>query len=120
MAAGTSRAQWEQLVDQMIAFGAQLSPDERTAVIDYLSGSGATPAPAATPTTASAALDGAQLVSERCTVCHSIDRINNKIASGADRAAWEQTVNRMISHGAQLNADERQAVLDYLVAQSGH
>jgi cytochrome c5 len=122
MAAGTSRAQWEQLVDQMIAYGAQLSANERTAVIDYLSGSGTTPAP--TPTAASAstgsALDGAQLVSERCTVCHSIDRINNKIASGADRAAWEQTVDRMISHGAQLSTDERQAVLDYLVAQSGH
>jgi cytochrome c5 len=124
MSSGMSRTQWEQLVDQMIAYGAQLSADERTAVIDYLSGSGATPTPAPTPTTASAstgaALDGAQLVSERCTVCHSIDRINNKIASGADRAAWEQTVDRMISHGAKLNADERQAVLDYLVAQSGH
>jgi cytochrome c5 len=127
MAAGTSRTRWEQIVDQMISYGAQLNSDERTAVIDYLSGqSGATPtptpAPAATPTAASAStgatLNGAQLVSERCTVCHSIDRINNKIASGADRAAWEQTVDRMISHGAKLNADERQAVIDYLVAQS--
>lgn len=122
MASGADRSAWEQTVDRMISYGAQLNADERQAVIDYLSGQGgAAPAPAATPTAASStssALNGEQLVSERCTVCHSADRINKKIASGADRAAWEQTVDRMISHGAQLNADERQAVLDYLVAQS--
>jgi cytochrome c5 len=122
MASGADRSAWEQTVDRMISYGAQLNTDERQAVIDYLSGQGgAAPAPAATPTTASSTsstLNGAQLVSERCTVCHSIDRINNKIASGADRAAWEQTVDRMISHGAKLNADERQAVIDYLVSQS--
>jgi hypothetical protein len=59
------------------------------------------------------ALDGDALVSERCTVCHSRDRIDSK---DKDEAGWTETVDRMISHGAQLNADERQAVIDYLVS----
>jgi len=80
---------------------------------------GAIPEASPTPPGATGAtLDGEQLVNERCTVCHSIDRVDRKIASGADRATWEQTVDRMISNGAQLNADERTAVIDYLVAQS--
>ncbi len=69
-------------------------------------------APAATNTTV--ALDANKLIDERCTVCHSRDRIDAKKASGADRAAWETTVDRMIGKGAQLNADEREAVLTFL------
>jgi predicted lipoprotein with Yx(FWY)xxD motif len=61
-----------------------------------------------------AALDGNALVSERCTVCHTRERID---AASKDRAGWEATVDRMIGYGAQLNADERQAVIDYLSSQ---
>jgi branched-chain amino acid transport system substrate-binding protein len=63
---------------------------------------------------APAALDGNKLVDERCTVCHNRERIDAKKASGADRAAWEVTVDRMIGNGAQLNAEEREAVLSFL------
>jgi cytochrome c553 len=58
-------------------------------------------------------MDGEALVQERCTVCHTADRITNAMGQ-KDRAAWEETVDRMIGYGAQLNADEREAVLDYL------
>lgn len=69
-------------------------------------------APQAAPASAApAALDGAALVAARCTTCHSADRINK---ASKDRAGWEATVDRMIGYGAQLNADERAAVLDYL------
>jgi predicted lipoprotein with Yx(FWY)xxD motif len=70
--------------------------------------------PQAVPDTeapAPAALNGADLVAERCTVCHTRDRIDN---ATKDRAGWETTVERMISNGAQLNADEQAAVIDYL------
>ncbi len=62
-------------------------------------------------TTTTTALDGNALVSERCTVCHSRDRIDQ---ASKDRAGWETTVDRMIGNGAQLSADERVAVIDYL------
>jgi len=57
-------------------------------------------------------LDGNALVDERCTVCHDRGRIDSK---DKDEAGWTATVDRMIGNGAQLNDDERQAVIDYLV-----
>jgi len=72
----------------------------------------------ATPTSAntssdSSGLDGASLVQERCTVCHSIERIQNA-SKTADE--WKTTVERMISHGASLNSEEEAAVIKYLAA----
>jgi mono/diheme cytochrome c family protein len=78
-----------------------------------------TATPAATPTTAGTALNGEQLVNERCSTCHSLSRVTRLEGAGTSRTQWEQIVDQMISFGAQLNSDERQAVIDYLVAQSG-
>ncbi|MBN1966012.1 MAG: hypothetical protein JW910_15290 [Anaerolineae bacterium] len=60
----------------------------------------------------SSTLDGAALVAERCTVCHSADRIQR---ADKDEAGWTATVDRMIGNGAQLSAEERDAVIEYLV-----
>ncbi|NLX08775.1 MAG: hypothetical protein GXY36_03900 [Chloroflexi bacterium] len=60
------------------------------------------------------ALDGQTLVMERCTVCHTAERIEN---AQKTREEWEATVDRMISYGANLNAEERQAVIDYLASR---
>lgn len=57
------------------------------------------------------ALDGKTLVQERCTVCHTINRIESAKKT-ADQ--WKTTVELMIQKGAQLNADEETAVIDYL------
>jgi hypothetical protein len=70
----------------------------------------------ATPTSevapaASSGLEGSALVSERCTVCHSISRIQ---AATKTKDEWTATVNRMIGKGANLNADEKTAVINYL------
>jgi cytochrome c5 len=70
----------------------------------------------ATPTTenppaASTSLDGAALVQERCTVCHGIERIQ---AATKTKDEWTSTVNRMIGKGANLNADVKTAVINYL------
>ena len=58
------------------------------------------------------ALDGDALINERCTVCHTRDRID---AQDKDEAGWTATVDMMISFGAQLNEEERAAVIQYLV-----
>ncbi|HML22744.1 MAG TPA: hypothetical protein PKD09_13930 [Aggregatilinea sp.] len=57
-------------------------------------------------------LDGNALVDERCTVCHTRERID---AQDKDEAGWTETVDRMISYGSDLDSAERQAVIDYLV-----
>jgi uncharacterized lipoprotein YajG len=57
--------------------------------------------------------DGASLMQNRCSVCHSTARITSahKTAAG-----WTDTVQRMINNGAQLNATEQQTLIDYLAA----
>jgi len=58
-----------------------------------------------------ATLDGKQLVEERCTGCHGLDRIES---AEYDRAGWESTIKRMINKGAKLSDEEKDAVLDHL------
>jgi cytochrome c5 len=57
--------------------------------------------------------DGKTLMQKRCSVCHSLDRV---ITAHKTSAEWTTTVNRMISHGAQLNTQEKQTLIDYLAA----
>lgn len=66
----------------------------------------------APPDVDSATLDGNALIDERCTVCHTRDRIDQQ---DKNDIGWTATVDRMISYGAALDAAERQAVINYLV-----
>jgi hypothetical protein len=70
-----------------------------------------------TPSASGTSLDGNALVDERCTSCHTRARIDNEMKEGMGLTEWTAVVDRMIGYGAQLNADERQAVLDYLTAK---
>ncbi len=78
------------------------------------------PAPSATsalpakPTTTPAqALDGKALMNERCTGCHSTERIQTAKKS---KAEWETTVARMKAKGSKLNDAETTALIDFLAA----
>lgn len=67
------------------------------------------------PTTAPAAGDAA-LVQARCVGCHGLDRVTS---AKKTREQWAQTVTRMVSKGAQLNAAEQNAVIEYLSKMYG-
>ncbi len=71
---------------------------------------------ATTAPAASSALDGAALLDERCSVCHSADKAKQVPRS---MAKWDQTVSRMIGKGAQLNDAEKAALVDYLATKYG-
>lgn len=58
----------------------------------------------------------AALVNNACTVCHSMDRVNNK---KADAAGWTTTVTRMKNAGAALTDEQIPQVVAYLVANAG-
>ena len=73
----------------------------------------ATPPPAKPTTAPAQALDGKALMNERCTVCHSTERIQ---AAKKSKAEWEATVSRMKGKGAKLNDAETTALLDFLAA----
>ncbi|HET6350778.1 MAG TPA: hypothetical protein VFG89_01450 [Coriobacteriia bacterium] len=90
------------------------------------SGCAASQQPAAsggqTPTTtegstssgASTATDGSSLAQEKCTQCHSFDRVQ---AAQKDKAGWESTLDRMVGHGLKVTDAERTAIIDYLVSK---
>ena len=56
-------------------------------------------------------LDGRALMQERCTKCHTTDRIESAHKTAEQ---WKTTVNRMISKGAELNPQEAQVLVDFL------
>jgi mono/diheme cytochrome c family protein len=61
-------------------------------------------------------LTGQQLMQERCSVCHSLNRVQSAQKT-ADQ--WKTTVDRMINHGAQLTSSEATTLVNYL-AQTYH
>jgi cytochrome c5 len=76
-------------------------------------------APTSQPTlapTGAPALDGAMLLETRCSVCHSADRAKQARKTLDE---WNQTVTRMITHGAQLTDAEKTALVDYLAKTYG-
>ena len=70
----------------------------------------ATSAPSSGGNTSST-VDGQTLMQERCSVCHSVSRIETKHKTSDQ---WKTTVDRMISNGAQLTSQEEQILVDYL------
>ena len=66
---------------------------------------------ACTPVGSGSSGQGAELVRNKCTMCHTIDRINN---ARKDRASWEMTIARMRAKGAVLSDAEAGQVADYL------
>jgi cytochrome c5 len=61
-------------------------------------------------------IDGAALLEDRCSVCHSANKAKQAPRAKSD---WEKTVSRMIVKGAQLNDAEKQALIDYLAQTYG-
>lgn len=76
----------------------------------------ATEAPVEEPTEAPAGFDGEVLLQERCAVCHTLDRV---VRAGHSALGWEQTVDRMVKRGAELNDEERTFLIDYLTQTYG-
>jgi len=58
--------------------------------------------------------DGVELVRSRCMICHGMDAPS---LPRQDHSGWTETVDRMIANGAELNEEERAAVIEYLASR---
>lgn len=58
------------------------------------------------------ASNGKAIMEDRCGSCHGLEKVTS---ASKDRAGWEKTVTRMMGKGAALNAEEKAALIDYLV-----
>jgi cytochrome c5 len=74
-----------------------------------------TPTEVLGPTPALAA-SGEELLQDRCTRCHTLDRVQTASKSLAE---WQTTVERMRAKGTQLTDDEVQVLTEYLAATYG-
>jgi len=56
-------------------------------------------------------LDGKTLLEERCTACHTLDRVER---ASMDPAGWGMNVRRMVGKGVKLNTSEQEILIEYL------
>ena len=59
----------------------------------------------------SSSTDGAALVNELCGRCHPLERVAD---AKKDRAGWSAAVDRMVSHGLNVDATQKATIVDYL------
>jgi hypothetical protein len=98
-------AQWEEVINRMISYGASVSDEQYQLLLDYL----ATDAPGP-----GVDVEAAQaLLNSNCTTCHPL--ADYGVEPGIYTAAeWLETLDRMISYGASLTDPQKQLLLDYL------
>jgi len=68
----------------------------------------------ATPVAEGELDDVEALIIERCSDCHSADRVFQEDYSEAE---WSEVIDEMVEKGAEVNAEEKQAMIDWLVAR---
>ncbi len=78
---------------------------------------GTAPEPLTTPTqTDQPAANGATLLQDRCTGCHSLNRVTS---AQMTQEEWADIVARMVNKGAPLNEAEQAILVNYLAQTYG-
>ena len=60
--------------------------------------------------------EGKELVTSLCVGCHSLGSV---VSNGKSEEQWRDTINNMISRGAQIFDDEAETILIYLARHYG-
>jgi len=58
--------------------------------------------------------DGATILEESCTQCHSLDRVYN---ADYDADGWRDNIDRMVSKGAVISDEDAEILIEFLLAQ---
>lgn len=59
------------------------------------------------------AADPAALAQSKCAACHNLERVCKNLGV-KDAAAWKETVDRMVSKGPKVTAEEGKELAPYL------
>jgi mono/diheme cytochrome c family protein len=106
------RAKWQGEVEKMERWGAEVPPDKKNALIDYLAanfGARQSIAPrAAGPLPGG---EGIDVVKESCLACHGPEPITQQRLTSAQ---WTGEVEKMVRWGADVPADKKKTLIDYL------
>jgi cytochrome c5 len=99
--AAYDRAGWSTAIDSMIQKGAEVKPDDKPVLVDFLFRNHG-PLPEG---------PGKAILLNTCTVCHDLGRVRINTVS---RDEWEETLNAMLNEGAMLSDQDFPVLLDYL------
>jgi hypothetical protein len=107
-----NRAGWIREVDKMIAWGAQVPPGEKDALINYLTRffNSSRPRPNTSKTLAEG--KGRDVFQVSCMNCHDDTPV---AALKRDRPGWTREVEKMIGWGAYIPANRKEELIDYLM-----
>ena len=90
---------------------------EATSPVDASSSTTMEQSTAAPAAEATSTVDMEALIKEKVAGHHDLDRIYN---AHKTRAEWEATLDRMIQYGAQINDQEKEMIIDYLLSRQGN
>lgn len=65
-------------------------------------------------TTSDTGTPGAAMLKRRCSVCHTLDRVES---AKKDEAGWNATIDRMRTKGAVVSAEEQAQIIAYLLSR---
>jgi cytochrome c5 len=108
---------WEILVHEMIAFGAQVTPQERDTMLKYLKATFSTDRASGRDAGRLPSGKGQGVLQASCGGCHGLPVITRKRAG---RAGWEQILRRhRTEERVTLSPEYAETLLEYLAANFG-
>lgn len=121
-----TKAEWKEVVDTMVAYGAEISDANVDVITTYLAknfGKGEAPAagPAASNGGGAAAGGladgpGKDVVMKVCTTCHDTDNIT---MAKHTKAEWKDVVTTMVGYGAEVSDAQMEVITTYLATYYG-
>jgi cytochrome c5 len=109
---------YKDIINSMIAAGAQVTPQETPVLADYLFATyGKKPAAEAAPAAAAGADPGKAILESACTVCHGLDGLANHVYD--TKEPYEGLVRNMIGYGATVTDAQIPALVDYMFKAYG-
>ena len=104
-----SRDDWSRELEKMVAWGAQVTGEERPLLLDYLAGQlGNARHPSMRNTTA------ADLIRMRCHVCHDRTLIDQQRLTSD---GWRRELDKMAGWGARITEAEKAILAEHLASQ---
>jgi cytochrome c5 len=121
-----TKAEWKEVVDTMVAYGAEISDANVDVITTYLAknfGKGEAPAAAPAPSAGGGAAPGGladgpgkDVVMKLCTTCHDTDNIT---MAKHTKAEWKDVVTTMVGYGAEVSDEQMEIVTTYLAKYYG-
>ncbi|MFN7930025.1 MAG: c-type cytochrome [Blastocatellia bacterium] len=115
------KAGWTREVEKMMRWGAEVQDADKEHLVEYLTASYGQrpfskepPAPPAPAPDAAVVARGKTLFEDKCRKCHQDELVQQQRLS---KAAWTREVEKMTRWGAEVNDDEKTALVEYLTSQ---